>query len=265
MTPDLENSLVATSSAGDLDRMKAMLPSGHESPPSEKTVQHLLETAAKGSNSEVVDFLLDRYPTVQLNEEIVRGAVNTGSIPVFKSLLARDPDIINMRFDMRGTPLVVACQGRQSVEYLRVMLEAGADPNMDPDTSAFPLTLVAYLYGDEGPAAIDLLLQYGARPAGTGALAAAASKGKEDVVLRLLEGGAHPEVEPNAMAGGNYPSPLHLAVSHGHDGVVRLLLQHGADLKATDSDGLTAMEIAKRMQLDGKDVSKLLEALEKQS
>ena len=155
-------------------------------------------------------------------------------------------------------------QRRQSVEFLRVLLEAGADPNMDPDTSAFPLTLVAYLYGDEGPAAIDLLLQHGARPAGTGALAAAASKGKEDVVLRLLEGGAHPAVEPNAMAGGNYPSPLHLAVSQDHDGVVKLLLQHGADLKDTDSDGLTAMEIAKRMQLDGKDVSKVLEVLGKQ-
>ena len=108
MTPDLENSLVAMSSAGDLDRMKTMLPSGHESLPSEKTIQHLLEAAAKGSNSDVVDFLLDRYPTVQLNEEIVRGAVNTGSIPAFRSLLARDPYIINMRFDMRGTPLVVA-------------------------------------------------------------------------------------------------------------------------------------------------------------
>lgn len=59
-------------------------------------------------------------------------------------------------------------------------------------------------------------------------------------------------------------SPLHVAVSHGHENVVRTLLQHGADPNATDEEGFTAMEIAKQMEMDGKDVLKVLEFLRNQ-
>lgn len=43
-----------------------------------------------------------------------------------------------MRFDMRDTPLIVARQRQQSVEYLRFLLQAGADLNLNPDTSTQP-------------------------------------------------------------------------------------------------------------------------------
>lgn len=258
MAPTLEDALIPMASTEDIDRIKTLL-SGHESP-SEETIQALLVAAAKSENHSVINFLLDQYPTVPLNEEIFRGAVNTGSIPVTKALLARDPAIINLPFDMRGSALIVACMGRQSAEYLRFLLEAGADPNMDPDAAAFPLVLLAYLYAD--PVAMDMLLKHGARPEGTGALACAAGKGKEAMVLRLLEYGARPEAEARAYGVSNTGSPLHIAVSHGHDGVVGLLLQHGADPNATDHNGSTAIEIAKQMELDGKDVSKMLELLE---
>jgi len=264
MTPDLETSLVTMSSAGDLDRLKALLPSGAVSP-SEETVQDLMNAAARSGKLNVVDFLLKQYPTVRLNEEIVRGSIYTRSIAIFNALLVRDPAIINMRFDMRGTPLIVACQSQQDVDYLRTLLEAGADPNMDPDTSMYPLALVASLGGYTDAAAIDVLLQYGARPEGTGALAYAAMKGKEAMVLSLLKAGARPEAESNAAPGGYYatPSPLHAAVIHGHESVVRLLLDYGADRHAIDNKGFTATDHAKQMNRDGKDVAKILEMLEK--
>lgn len=240
--------------------MKALL-SEHESPPDE-TIQHLLVAAAKGEKLEVVNFLLDQYPTVPLDEEIFRGAVNTGSIPVTKALLARDPAIINMPFDHRGSALIVACMGRQKVEYLQFLLEAGADPNMDPDAAAYPLVLVASLYTD--PDAVDLLVKHGANLHGTGALACAAQKGREAMVLRLLKCGARPDDQAKRYRtyGG---IPLHGAVSHGHEGVVRSLLQHGADPHVTDHNCSTAMEVAKKMELDGKDVSNILEILENHS
>lgn len=247
-------------STGDTDRMET-LPSEHESP-SEEAIQALLVTAAKSEDLGTINSLLDQYPAVPLNEEILRGAVYTGSIPITKVLLARDPGIINMPFDHRGSALIVACMGRQNTEYLRFLLEAGADPNMDPDAAAFPLTLVAFLYTD--PVALDLLLKYGALTKGTGALASAAQKGKDAMVLHLLEGGARPEAEAKAYGLGNTGSPLHFAVSQGFHSIVRMLLQYGADPNATDHNGLTAIEIAEQMKLEGKDVSKMLEILRKQ-
>jgi hypothetical protein len=258
MAPTVYIPPITVSSPEDVDKIKTLL-SEHGSP-SEKTIQNLLVTAAKDDKLNVVEFLLDRYPTVPIEEEPLRAAVNIGSIPITKALLARDPTIINLPFDHRGSALIVACMGRQRVEYLRFLLEAGADPNMDPDCTGYPVALVAALYTD--PAAMDVLLEHGAHPIG-GALASATQKGKEAMVLSLLKAGACPEAEARGHAVVNTGSPLHDAVRGDHDGVVRLLLQYGADPNATDYSGLTAIEIAKQRELDGKDVSKVSEVLER--
>jgi hypothetical protein len=181
MAPTVYIPPITVSSPEDVDKIKTLL-SEHGSP-SEKTIQNLLVTAAKDDKLNVVEFLLDRYPTVPIEEEPLRAAVNIGSIPITKALLARDPTIINLPFDHRGSALIVACMGRQRVEYLRFLLEAGADPNMDPDCTGYPVALVAALYTD--PAAMDVLLEHGAHPIG-GALASATQKGKEAMVLSLL-------------------------------------------------------------------------------
>jgi hypothetical protein len=252
---------ITVASPEDVDQVKTFL-SKHESP-SEKAIKKLLVEAAKSDKLNVVNFILDQYPTVPIEEEPLRAAVNIGSIPITKALLARDPTLINLPFDHRGSALIVACMGRQRVEYLRFLLEAGADPNMDPDCTAYPLVLVSLLYTDDHAAAIDVLLKHGAITKGTGALASAAQEGKEAMVRYLLEGGANPEAE-DKIPGGTHTGPaLHGAVRGDHDGVVRLLLQYGADPSATDYSGLTAMEIVKQRELDGKDMSKVLEALEK--
>lgn len=237
--------------------MRTLLTGGQESP-SQETIRKLLTTAAKSSHYELVTLLLEHYPSVSMDEEIVRAAVNTGSIPIFTALLARDPSLINMHFDRRGTPLIVACMGQQSVEYLQFLLEAGADPNQDPDAAAFPLALVAALYSN--PAAIDLLLHHGASLERSGALAAAARRGNELMLRRLLERGARPESDATVMGTG--ASPLHVAVRAGHAGIARILLQQGgADPTVADVSGFTAIEAAKQMRLQGKDMSEMMEVL----
>ncbi|KAH0354150.1 hypothetical protein KCU81_g1543, partial [Aureobasidium melanogenum] len=256
MTSQTEDTLLDLALAGNVTQMKTLLMAS-ERPPLESTIQNLLVAAVKSSQLDVVELLLDQYPSVSLNEEIVRGAVNTGSIPIFKILLARDPSIINMPFEKRGSPFIVACMGRQTVEYLKFLLEAGADPNQDPDAATYPLALVAALYSDID--AFDLLLQNGARLQHSGALAAAARLGNEPMIRRLLDRGAR--LENDGYSLGARTTPLHVAVESGRLGVVKILLQNGADSTATNASGATAFDVARQMETKGKDMSQMLEIL----
>jgi hypothetical protein len=258
MTPELNDSLTTMASAGKVDEMRTLLMAGQE-PLSKETVQSLLKTAVQHSHLGVVNFLLNEYPSVPLDEDIVRFATYTCSIPIFKALLVRDPSVINMQFDHRGTPLAVACMSQREVEYLRFLLEAGADPNQDPDVVSFPLALVAALYTD--PAAIDLLLQHGARMEESGALHAAARRGNEPMVRRLLDHGARQDTDAPTPVMGTLESPLHAAVRSGHAGIARILIQHGANPNASEAHGGTAMEDARQMRRKGKDMEEMMEVL----
>jgi hypothetical protein len=255
MTPDLENSLVFMTQAGDVAQMEILLSASKESP-SEDLIQQLLTTATRSSHLNTMAFLLDRYPDVSPSEEVVRGAINTGSIEVVKALLTRKPSVVNMQFDRRGTPLIVACMGQQRAEFLEFLLEAGADPNQDPDGATFPLVLVAALYSD--PAVIDLLLQYGACLEDSEALAAAARRGNETMVLRLLERGASPRADRSSIGASSNDLPLAIAVKFGHVEIVKILLQYGADPTTTDACGATRIKAAEEKKLGRKEVSKAL-------
>ncbi|KAF5615412.1 ankyrin [Fusarium sp. NRRL 52700] len=192
MTDSLKDRLIALASTGDTNKLKTLF-STNEQRPSQETIQEALTTAVKNYQYDAVRFLLLRSRSTPLNEETVRAGINTGSIPLMQALLTKDPSAINMQFDMRGTPLIVACMGRQHVDFLRFLLEAGADPNQEPDAAAYPLALVAGLYKDT--AAVDLLLKYGAKIEGSGALAAAARRGNEVMMGYLLEKGARLETD----------------------------------------------------------------------
>ncbi|KAF4454076.1 hypothetical protein F53441_3361 [Fusarium austroafricanum] len=255
MTTALKDQLIALASEGDVDQLKSLV---EKESLSQETAQEILTEAAKSSQFDVVSFFLAQYHSIPLNEEIVRAAVNTGSTRTMQALLAKDPSVIKMQFDMRGTPLIVACIGQQSIDFLRFLLEAGADPNQDPDAAAYPLALVAGLYTDT--AVIDLLLKHNARLEQSGALAAAARLGNELMLRYLLAKGAR--IDADAPPTGTGASPLHVAVRAGHVGVARILLQNGADPDAADPSGMSAIEVAKQLREQGKVTSEMVEVLE---
>ncbi|KAF5577177.1 ankyrin [Fusarium pseudoanthophilum] len=257
MTDSLKDQLLALATTGDTNKIRTLL-STSEQRPSKETIQEALTTAVKNYQYDAARFLLPRCGSAPLNEETVRAGVNTGSIPLMQALLTKDPSVINMQFDMRGTPLIVACQGRQHIDFLRFLLEAGADPNQEPDAAAYPLALVAGLYKDT--AAVDLLLKYGAKIEGSGALGAAARRGNEVMMGYLLEKGARPESDNTSVGTG--ASPLCVAVKAGHVGITRILMQHGDDPSAADATGTSAIELAKQLLQEGKATSEMVEALQ---
>jgi ankyrin repeat protein len=128
-------------------------------------------------------------------------------------------------------------------EFVRVLVEAGADPDMGFLHEATPLFVacqknkleVAQLLLSHG-ATVDAALENGATP-----LFIAAQLGHERVVRLLLSRGAD---VGRRLTGGNHSAPLHVASEHGHLGVVELLVMNGAYLNSTDKAGFSALTTA---------------------
>ena len=123
-----------------------------------------------------------------------------------------------------ATPLMAASNRRRSA-VLRVLLEAGANPNLRTSDghSALTLAVSAGLVDS-----VKLLLAFGASADaaddnGESALAKAASRGNVAVVEALLEAGADPNRHSHSCV-----SPMHWAVHGCHGAIATLLLRHGA-------------------------------------
>ena len=84
----------------------------------------------------------------------------------------------------------------------------------------------------------------GGRSAGS-ALHSASMNGHDDMILLLLEHGA--DVSARDIYG---ETPLHRAVCKGHEGVILLLLQHGAEVSSRDNFGDMPLHRAARKGLE---------------
>ncbi len=133
-------------------------------------------------------------------------------------------------------------------ELAKVLLEAGADPNLPSTIQLHTPLMEAARTGDITLA--KLLLDKGANlhavsSTGMTALHFAAAQGTPQMVKLLLAHGAMPNIattdavfllETNATKG---VTPLHLAAEAGMAESVRLLLQAGAYVNTPDSEGNT--------------------------
>jgi ankyrin repeat protein len=124
------------------------------------------------------------------------------------------------------------------------LIAAGAHPNVTNDYGVAPINLAA----ENGDAKmLDLLLKAGARvgsrlPSGETPLMSAARAGKVDAVDLLIGRGADLNVQQTSKG----QNALMWAVAERHLNVVRILLEHGADVNAKSSSGFTALMFAGR-------------------
>lgn len=134
------------------------------------------------------------------------------------------------------SPLMHASQYGGHAGIIRMLLDAGADPNRIDDLDQTALHRAAERDGE----AVALLLAAGADPnvaertlGGTPLHAAAQGSAVANARL-LLEAGA--STEPRYYRG---QTALFIAAASGADGVVEALLAAGAEVDAADDDGLT--------------------------
>lgn len=235
--PSTTPELLHLCSSGDLPAIQEALGTTTSDPNMTRT---LIAEALQNNHADSARYLLSISPNIPLGEDIIRWSIYAGSVPMLSDLLAKDPSILNMDFDMRGTPLAIAAMSKQPLSFLTFLLSSGADPNKPSDPLPMPLALAAKQY--HNTAAVDLLLKYGANLEFSGALHAATHGGNVEMVRHLLQQGARPVTDVPKT-----PLPaltLHMAVKKGNVEITKMLMDYGADAMATDAAGKTAISLA---------------------
>ncbi|XP_071483151.1 uncharacterized protein [Diadema antillarum] len=138
-----------------------------------------------------------------------------------------------------------AWQGK--VEPVRLLLQAGSDPNQPSLDCETPLHLASQ-YGSY--AVVETLLQYDANPTaknkqGKTPLDLAAEFGKSGVAGLFLNGRyCNTLIASSSHTGVTMHTPLHLAAKNGHSDVIRILIDAGIDLNRETPNGTALHEAA---------------------
>lgn len=171
----------------------------------------------------------------------IHEACQCGNIEAVRALIEIDSSAVDADDEHGWRPLFHAALWRRE-EVVRLLIEAGADLSAHDG--------YALHYAGEVPnnkAIVSLLVQYGAldahvRPTDdlSRQFLAAVFVGHTERVRSLLA--RHPNLA--TMPDGRGDVPIHHAARNGDTEIVRLLIEHGADVNATNPRGHTVLYCA---------------------
>jgi len=219
-----------------------------------RLVQDLIDLGVNPNIKDKDDFTPLTKAAWEGYSDIIRTLLNAGV----------DPNFADGHGD---TALIQASYGGRAV-IIKMLLEAGADPNlagMGGEDSALGVVSCMWNYTDIA----NMLLEYGANPDlmydGRTALLCAAKNGNLELIKRLLDRGADPNLASENLGSGRRTdyglTPLMAASARGRTDIVRMLLNAGANLNLEDGNGRTALRLA---SIEGhRDIVKILKDAEK--
>lgn len=175
---------------------------------------------------------------------LLHDAAKAGNLEEVRRLAQLDPQLVRHRDALCRTALHCACE-EGHVAVAACLLDHGA--SLDHRDKYEVTALYMACWKGHGPV-VDLLLGRGADPTiATNSqwtpLMIASSQGHEEVVRRLLLH-QHPRCSLVNHRDGRGKTALWLACRDSHAGVVRLLLEAGAEPALADDRGETPMEKA---------------------
>lgn len=183
--------------------------------------------------------LAETSPDLLKNPKLLGDAARKNQLRVIRFLLDRgaNPNAIIAVIDSSAPPNspLLEASARGHLSACKLLLEAGADPNLDLDPAGTHDRRALYLAVSSGHLqVVRLLLKHGADTEfahsrwGTGtALVESIRRRHWSIAADLLESGA----DPNTPGLAFYP--LHMAAHHGNPEWVKRLLKAGANPKAT--------------------------------
>jgi ankyrin repeat protein len=219
--------------ARDSARVSRLLKSGAQSS-EHSSYASLLHIAASLGPPEVVIALLDAGADPQARgfggASPLHTAVLAGQSAIVRALIEWGAEVDAL--DNHGrTPLLTFASGStQNLEVLRILLKAGANPNLAEVTTEFS------------------------------ALNYAAMQGRVDMAELLVMAGASVNAK-DALYG---QTPLHFATNCGYPiksspEMVQFLISHGVDVNAKDSSGFTALNYVQKCAPNGNLMRKILD------
>lgn len=243
------DALLTAARTKNLEAVRTLLQQGSDpNPPYESYDGYTpLMFAAGNGNPEMTRLLIEAGAETERRDHNGERALEWATSAYYLHSFADVPGAVRLLLDAGSSadsdgdrlgmsPLMHAAQYGGHAEIMRMLLDAGADPNRVSDIGDAALHRAAWRDGE----AVGLLLAAGANPnvtertLGQTPLHVAASGSASSNARQLLAAGAL--TEPRYYRGR---TALFIASHIGADGVVRALLSAGAVVDAADDQGLT--------------------------
>jgi hypothetical protein len=169
-------------------------------------------------------------------------AVTRGDTDTVRTLLREDPSLLKARQSRHDQTALHIAASASNVDVVRVLLDAGADPNDAGDDAGIGVIGWATFIGPPREVPMDvvsLLLAHGGRHN----IFSAIATGDPGVVRGLVE--EHPEaLDARLPARYHGQTALHFAIARNQIDLLDPLMEVGADVDAVDGNGQTALEFA---------------------
>jgi ankyrin repeat protein len=223
---DMNQSLFKAVRERNISKVKLILGSGIDVNSKDEIGQTALMHACMQGYKDISEFLLSRGADVNAKDDVSGTALmyasSQGNESMVNLLLERKADV-NAK-DVRNNTALIKAAVRGYTKNARLLIKYGADVNWH---GAFSMTPLMWATGMEQIETVLFLLNHGADVNATA---------KDGVTALMLAAGPVYLEEKQS-----YGSFMNISIDGGHDKIVRLLLDHGAEVNAKDIHGNTAL------------------------